>query len=286
MKFLVIAFTLFAATGAAFICNQSDGPPPRHGEQHRGGRQRPEGPPPRDPFLLMFDTDNDDRISEVEITAAASVLRKLDQDGDGSLTHHELPRPPRPGDEHRNGGRDSQQRESRSRPALDGESDAEPGTVLLQGGFQTDRRDNGRPVALIAAALDVKEQVFRDAFSEVRPSRSGPPSDAEASANKKVLMAALSKYGITNDRLDEVSNYYRYRPQDGELWTVVPAKVTAVIKDGKVAGFKIVDGGSGYLTAPKIIVAGHDDVQATATIEFSTTMRENGRVKSIELVKD
>ncbi len=38
-----------------------------------------------------------------EIDAAAGILKKLDRDGNGVLTPHELPRPPRPGDDRQPG---------------------------------------------------------------------------------------------------------------------------------------------------------------------------------------
>ncbi len=43
--------------------------------------------------------------------------------------------------------------------------------VTFSGGHGTDPRDYGRPVVLIAAALKVKPEVFRKAFSGVRPAR-------------------------------------------------------------------------------------------------------------------
>src|SRR5437016_5075268 len=78
--------------------------------------------------------------------------------------------------------------------------------VVFNGGHDTDPRDHGRPVVLIAAALGVKPEVFREAFSHVHPAGpgSGGPTDAEARKNKAALMSALGKYGITNDRLDTV----------------------------------------------------------------------------------
>lgn len=63
-------------------------------------------------------------------------------------------------------------------------------------------------MVLIAAALGVKDENFREAFSHVH--RAGPcssgPTDAEARQNKAALMSALGKYGITDERLDAVSN--------------------------------------------------------------------------------
>src|ERR1700733_12914387 len=91
--------------------------------------------------------------------------------------------------------------------------------VVVSGGHDTDPRDRGRPVVLIAGALKIAPELFRDAFNGVHPAqRDGGPTPGEARANKKVLMAALSPYGVTNERLDQVSNYYRYRRDKGELW--------------------------------------------------------------------
>src|SRR5258708_23040161 len=45
--------------------------------------------------------------------------------------------------------------------------------VVFTGGYQTDRPDAGRPVVLIAAALGVPSDGFRNAFSSVRPARGG-----------------------------------------------------------------------------------------------------------------
>ncbi|HAH49538.1 MAG TPA: hypothetical protein DCM07_32810, partial [Planctomycetaceae bacterium] len=66
-------------------------------------------------------------------------------------------------------------------------------------------------------ALGVEPEVFQQAFSNVKPARGGAPSAARVRANKEVLMSALGKQGITNDRLDTVSNYYRYQPERGGL---------------------------------------------------------------------
>src|SRR4051794_35543434 len=84
--------------------------------------------------------------------------------------------------------------------------------VTFSGGHETDPRDNGRPVVLIAAALEVKPEVFRKAFSGVTPARGRGPTDDEARRNKEALMKVLEPYKVTNEWLDDVSNYYRYRP--------------------------------------------------------------------------
>ena len=160
---------------------------------------------------------------------------------------------------------------------------AAKGTVLISGGYRTDPRDGGRPVALIAAALKVETQVFRDAFSGVTPARGGSPSDSQARANKKVLMDALGKHGVSNQRLDEVSNYYRYQPGSGRLWTHWPAKVEAVTENGKLIDLKIIDHGGGYLSPPRVTVAGFEDIKVEAEIEFSEEFETNGRLSKLTI---
>src|SRR5215218_9651255 len=85
--------------------------------------------------------------------------------------------------------------------------------VTFSGGHETDPKDHGRPVVLVAAALNVKPEIFRKAFSGVKPAHGRGPTGEEARRNKEALMKVLGPYKVTNDRLDEVSNYYRYRPQ-------------------------------------------------------------------------
>ena len=68
--------------------------------------------------------------------------------------------------------------------------------AIITDGYDTDPRDRGRPVILIAAALNVSDDVFRKAFSGVHPAGPGQrPTDAEARQNKRVLLDALTPYG-------------------------------------------------------------------------------------------
>lgn len=296
----IAALSVVAITAAVAFFQSSD--------DERDGR--PDGQRPRDPYMVLFDTDEDDEISSTEIKNATAVLTKLDANSDGILTRRELPRPPRRGDRDgdenhgrrddrpegdrpmRSGNRPENNRSNQSRPqrpdmdieptAVDLRS-AKPGDVVLSGGHTTDRRDGGRPVVLIAAALGVEPQVFRDAFSNVNPSRSGAASRALQTANKKVLLDALGKHGITNDRLDTVSDYYRYKPQDGGLWKTTPATAKAIIKNGKVTDIKIVNPGSGYMTAPNVTIAGHSDIRVLATIGFSKDFSKNGSITSLKI---
>src|SRR5262249_3813438 len=130
--------------------------------------------------------------------------------------------------------------------------------ITFSEGHETDPRDHGRPVILIASALGVAPEVFREAFSHVHPAgpnRNGP-TDEEARANKAALMSALGKYGVTNDRLNEVSNYYRYMGVKGQMWKIKPAVANALVQNGVVTGYEIVDGGAGYSSPPQVTVPG------------------------------
>ena len=106
--------------------------------------------------------------------------------------------------------------------------------LTFSGGHETDPQDHGRPVVLVAAGLGVKPEVFREAFRGVTPAHDGKPSPEQQRSNKEALMKVLKPLGVTNDRLDEVSNYYRYQPQRGELWKATPAEGHAVVENGKI----------------------------------------------------
>lgn len=159
--------------------------------------------------------------------------------------------------------------------------------VVFSGGHDTDSRDRGRPVVLVASALGVKPEVFREAFSGVRPAGpgSGGPTREEAHANKAVLMSALGKYGITNERLDEVSNYYRYPPGSRELWRNKPAVANALVKNGVVTGFEVVDAGAGYTTPPTVSVPGVAAVTAKVELSFGKKLERNGSISAITIVR-
>jgi hypothetical protein len=157
--------------------------------------------------------------------------------------------------------------------------------VTFSGGYETDPRDHGRPVALVAGGLGVKPEVFREAFRGVTPSPSGPPTREEARRNKDALLKVLGPLGITNNRLDEVSNYYRYRPQAGERWPTSPAKAEAIVEDGKIKRIVVADGGSGYNTPPKATVAGFENVPLVVKLRFAADLKRNGSVEIIDAAK-
>lgn len=156
-------------------------------------------------------------------------------------------------------------------------------TVSFSGGHETDKRDGGRPVVLIAAALGVKPEVFREAFSGVTPARGRGPTGEEARANKAALMKVLQPHGITNDRLDEVSDYYRYRPQNGELWKHTEAKAHAFVEAGKIKKIVVTDPGSGYSSPPVATVTGQDGVKLKVTVLYEKNLKKNGSIQSIDV---
>ena len=155
--------------------------------------------------------------------------------------------------------------------------------LVFRGGHDIDPRDRGRPVVLIAAALGVPPAVFRDAFTHVRPAGSGQqPAPAQVRLNKQALLARLGPYGVTNERLDEVSNYYRYRRETGELWRHVDAAGYAFVQGGKIVSVTITRPGAGYTTAPVVSVPGVGlTVYPQAVLAFGTYLARNGSVSMI-----
>jgi hypothetical protein len=159
-------------------------------------------------------------------------------------------------------------------------------TVVISGGFNTDPQDHGRPVVLIASALGVPTEVFREAFSGVTPAGagSGGPSAEQAQKNKAALLKVLAPYGITNERLDEVSNYYRYNGSKGEIWTRTQATATATIVNGVVKGVTITNPGAGYSSNPTITITGpNGKVTATATLSYTKDFKTNGSISAITI---
>lgn len=203
-------------------------------------------------------------------------------------------RPPRP-----DGDRETAGRESRSVPASTpaaATAAAAPVSksvpadgvtrlaVTFTGGHDTDPRDHGRPVALVAAALGVAPEVFQKAFSHVTPASGGrEPEPEQVRKNKQALLSRLGPLGVTNERLDQVSNYYRYRADRGELWRTTPATAYATVRDGVVTGITITDAGSGYSSPPHVSIEGKPEVKAAATLAFGKDLTTNGSVKEITL---
>jgi hypothetical protein len=58
-------------------------------------------------------------------------------------------------------------------------------------------------------------------------------------------MKVLGPIGVTDERLDEVSDCRRFQPQNDELWKTTPASGYAVVGDGKVKSVDITEAGPG-----------------------------------------
>jgi hypothetical protein len=159
--------------------------------------------------------------------------------------------------------------------------------VVFSGGHETVPVDHGRPVTLIAAALGVKDEVFREAFSHVHPAGPGRngPTDAEARANKAALMNALGKYGITDERLNTVSNFYRYAAWQGGIWKNEPAAANALVKNGAIVGFEITNAGYGYTTPPSVSVPGVEGAMPKVELSYGKDFERNGSIAGIAITQ-
>ena len=156
--------------------------------------------------------------------------------------------------------------------------------VAFSGGHATDGQDRGRPVVLIAAALNVPTEVFREAFSHVHPAPAGQqPEPGQARENKDALLHSLGSYGITNDRLDTVSNYYRYNRSAGEMWRHTSAAAYATVRDGTVTEITLTNSGSGYSSVPNVSLPGTPHVHFKVTLLFSTDFDKNGSIREIKI---
>jgi hypothetical protein len=155
-------------------------------------------------------------------------------------------------------------------------------TVTIDGGLETDPIDGGRPVVLVAAALGVPTEVFREAFSGVTPAGAGEePDSAQVALNKQALLDVLGPYGITNDQLDAASNFYRYNGAAGEMWPNESATAVAVVENGVVTRVTITNPGYGYTSIPTVTLS--NGQHATATLTYGKDTAGNGSVASISL---
>ena len=159
-------------------------------------------------------------------------------------------------------------------------------TVRITGGHATDAHDHGRPVVLVAAALGVPTEVFRTAFDGVTPAAAGDaPDPAQVQLNKAALLAVLAPYGVTNDRLDEVSNHYRFQGSKGETWPQQAARATAVVRDGKVVSITLVDGGTGYSSTPRVSIPGARTATIHVTLRHGADFATNGAIASLTVAQ-
>ncbi len=155
--------------------------------------------------------------------------------------------------------------------------------ATVNGGFDLESADLGRPTYLYDAMLGVPKGTYREAFAGVTPAKDHAPTEAEEQANKRVLLGVLGRYGITDAQLNPVANYYRFDGQQGRTWPQRAAVVTATIVDGVVTGFTILDPGVGYAHEPTIAVPGHPETRAVVTLDYTRDYATNGGVASVAL---
>ena len=309
--FTLILAAAFAA-GAAFVpaAHAADqpapAPPDASPQPDRGGpgsADRPRRPggfhllPPRASEKLNFTDDQKQQLADLEAEVKTKLDKILTADQKAQLEQMRPP-PPAGGEGPGTAGADRPQRPapppaqetadvqklSPSQPDAPKDNDPSHVAVTFTGGYETDPRDHGRPVVLIAAALNVTSDVFRKAFSNVKPASGGrEPEPAQVRLNKQTLMKSLSPYGVTDDRLNEVSNFYRYSAIRGQMWRNTPATAYATVHNGVVTGFTITNPGAGYSSAPKVSVAGMPDLSPTVTLLYGTDFKTNGSIKEITL---
>jgi hypothetical protein len=110
------------------------------------------------------------------------------------------------------------------------------------------------------------------------------PSAEQAQQNKAALLKVLAPYGITNERLDAVSNYYRYNGSKGETWPKTQAAATATVTNGVVTGVTITNPGAGYTSTPTVILKGpNGTITAKASISYTKDFKTNGSVSAITI---
>jgi hypothetical protein len=72
---------------------------------------------------------------------------------------------------------------------------------------------------------------------------------------------------------------------EGQMWKHKDAVANALVKDGAVIGYEIVDGGAGYSSPPTISVAGVKSAPAKVELSFGKDLTKNGAVAAITLPK-
>jgi hypothetical protein len=164
-------------------------------------------------------------------------------------------------------------------------ADETKASITFSGGHQLTKNDYGRPINLMAAALGVKPEEFRKAFSGVTPARGRGPTGAEARRNKEALMKVLGPLKVTNKRMDEVANYYRFRPQEGELWPTKPAEAYAIVEDGAVKTIVVTNPGAGYNTPPKAAIKGYEIIRLKVKVKYEQDLKKNGGVETLDVEK-
>ncbi|MCY9669761.1 hypothetical protein M5X11_33450 [Paenibacillus alginolyticus] len=132
------------------------------------------------------------------------------------------------------------------------------------------------------------ESTFPSANSGYLPRNTNP--ERTALSNRALHMNSTptslhdAPYGITNERLDEVSNYYRYNGRKSDTWQKTQATATATVTNGIVTGVTITNPGAGYSSNPTITVTGPNGTfTATATLAYTKDFKTNGSISAITI---
>jgi hypothetical protein len=68
----------------------------------------------------------------------------------------------------------------------------------------------------------------------------------------------------------------------GELWPTHPASAVALVKNGAIIGYEVVNGGSGYSSTPTIYVPGFPSANPQIKLSFSKDFDSNGSISTIK----
>ena len=148
--------------------------------------------------------------------------------------------------------------------------------VRFSSGHQIGTKDFGRPIVLIAAALGVKPEVFREAFSGVTPAQGRGPMRDEVRKNKAALLKVLEQHGREQRASRRVFGLLRLSARAGEVWPTTAAKAEAIVVDGQIRRIVITDPGSGYCSSPDVKVEGFSEAEFKATLALGKDLKKKG----------
>ena len=174
----MIVFRLFPLVLAAIlVAGDFVAAQPPEGAERRARRQRgnqedrgpraERGRPPRPLLIVALDADEDGELSADEIANAVAALKKLDKDGNGSLSVEEYvgqrPGPPRPGGEGRPGAAERRRPDQRRDP----EARRRPGQGRPEGRDGAPQRGPGQFIQRIMEAdADDDNKLSKDEVPE------------------------------------------------------------------------------------------------------------------------
>jgi hypothetical protein len=153
-------------------------------------------------------------------------------------------------------------------------ADEERRSVTFNGGFETAEEDNGIPIILIAAGLNVTEPEMRETLMDKLGDNYN--SNLELTDDYIDEMAfQWRETGIDRDRVINVMNAYRYDNNGNATWNIEEAEAYATLLNGQITGFVI--------TKPTVSVEGVGQINTTMKQVYSTILNKNGSISEIIL---